>query len=394
MKLIDLVTAVIFNKMARLKYLGCLCAVAVSVVGSIIPRALVKRDIPETVLFTAPADYTSSQVLYARTVQLSDGSILATWENYSPEPPPVYFPIYRSTDSGATFQNFSTIQDQVNGWGLRYQPFLYELPADWAGYKAGTIIAAGNSIPTDLSLTKIDVYYSTDCGLTWTFASSVANGGEATPENGKTPVWEPFLLLFEDQLICFYSDQRDPLYGQKLTHQTTKDLVSWDPTVDDVTYPEYEARPGMTIVSHLPNDQWIITYEYGEAPDVSFAVYYKLADSPLEFGPATGYPVITTDGVQPVSSPYNIWVPGGPGGDNGTIIVNGMSSGDLYLNTELAAPGSRWTAVPSGQSPAYTRSLTALDDYQSLLIMGGDMLDKDPPRTVTYSVKTLKDITG
>ena len=48
-------------------------------------------------------------------------------------------------------------------------------------------------IPTDLSETKIDVYASTDAGYTWEFVSSVARGGEALPNNGLTPIWEPFI---------------------------------------------------------------------------------------------------------------------------------------------------------------------------------------------------------
>lgn len=51
---------------------------------------------------------------------------------------------------------------------------------------------------------------------TWTFVSHVAHGGEALPDNGLTPVWEPFLMLYKGQIVCYYSDQRDSLHGQKL----------------------------------------------------------------------------------------------------------------------------------------------------------------------------------
>lgn len=147
------------------------------------------------VIFTPPANYTSPRVLYPRTVELRDGSLLATWENYSPEPPAVYFPIYRSTDNGSSWTSIARVTDQTpSGWGLRYQPFLYELPADVGAFKAGTVLCAGNAIPTDLSRTQIDVYASTDGGLTWAFVSHVAAGGTAHPNNGQTPVWEPFLL--------------------------------------------------------------------------------------------------------------------------------------------------------------------------------------------------------
>src|SRR5215510_3616230 len=102
-------------------------------------------------IFAPPSNYTNPRVLYPRTVELTDGTLLATWENYSPEPPTVYFPIYESKDLGASWKLISRVEDRVNGWGLRYQPFLYELPEDVGAFRAGTILCAGNSIPTNLS---------------------------------------------------------------------------------------------------------------------------------------------------------------------------------------------------------------------------------------------------
>lgn len=167
-----------------------------------------------TVVFTPPSTYTAPRTLYARSVELADGSILATWENYSPEPPAVFFPIYKSTNGGQTWANFSSIKDTQNGWGLRYQPFLYVLPTAFAGFAKGDILAAGSSIPTDLSITQIELYVSRDSGKTWTFVSHIARGGTANPTNGYTPVWEPFLLLVDGQLVVYYSDQRDTAYGK------------------------------------------------------------------------------------------------------------------------------------------------------------------------------------
>jgi hypothetical protein len=158
-------------------------------------------------------------VLYARTVELEDGVLLATWENYSPEPPLVYFPIFRSTDGGETWKEISKVTDQVNGWGLRYQPFLYEMPVSVGKYPAGTILCAGNSIPTDLNYTRIDVYASLDKGYSWEFVSHVASGGAAIPNNGIPAIWEPFLMVYDGQIVIYYSDQRDPAHGQKLVHQ-------------------------------------------------------------------------------------------------------------------------------------------------------------------------------
>jgi hypothetical protein len=206
------------------------------------PQSAPFSDFNNNVVFKPTENYTSWKTLYARTVQLSDDSLLITWEDYPPEPPPDYFPIYRSTDGGASWSEYSRVNDTVNGWGLRYQPFLYLLPYDFGGYPAGTVLVAGVSTPDDLSASKIDMYASMDNGLTWEFVSHIAMGGTEIASNGNPAIWEPFFLMYgNEQLICYYSDQRDPAYGQKLVHVTTSDLRTWGEVVDDVTYPEYTA---------------------------------------------------------------------------------------------------------------------------------------------------------
>jgi hypothetical protein len=94
-----------------------------TLVVSLLPlvSAAPKQKAPETfterVVFTPPDNYTDPRVLYARTAQFEDGTLLATWENYSPEPPPVYFPIFRSTDNGYSWKEISRVQDTANGLG-------------------------------------------------------------------------------------------------------------------------------------------------------------------------------------------------------------------------------------------------------------------------------------
>lgn len=142
-------------------------------VGSVLaaPKLAPFSTFSNVTVFVPPSNYTDPGVLYARTVELEGGVLLATWENYSPEPPLVYAPIFKSVDGGESWKEIAKVQDQVNGWGLRYQPFLYELPTNVGKYQAGTILLATNSIPTDLNFTKIDIYASRDKGYTWEFVS-------------------------------------------------------------------------------------------------------------------------------------------------------------------------------------------------------------------------------
>jgi hypothetical protein len=118
--------------------------------------------LPLTTIYSPPSSYKIPQVLYARTLLTSDNALLATWEDYGPEPP--FFPIFESKDEGITWSEIGRVKDQKNGWGLRYQPFLYELPEDYGGFPAGTILCAGSAIPADLSVTQLELYASTDKG--------------------------------------------------------------------------------------------------------------------------------------------------------------------------------------------------------------------------------------
>ncbi|KAF2669752.1 BNR/Asp-box repeat protein [Microthyrium microscopicum] len=327
------------------------------------------------VIYKPPSNYKIPRVLYARTVLLnhtknSPGTILATWENYSPEPP--YFPIHRSTDQGKTWKEISRVYDQVNGWGLRYQPFLYELTESVGDYEAGTILLSGSAIPEDLAQTQIDLYASTDSGVTWKFVSHVARGGKALPDNGLTPVWEPFLMVHNHKLVLYYSDQRDPKHGQKLVHQVTSDLKTWEPPVDDTSVEEYKARPGMTTIAELPNGQFILTFEWCGADEGGCPVHYRLSKDPLDFQNSPYYALKTRDRFAPNGSPYVVWTP--EGGSHGTIVVSSGGREEVFINKNLGNPGD-WVKVSTGAPTSYTRSLMAMADRKNILIVGGGVLN-------------------
>jgi len=344
-------------------------------------------------VYTPASNYTDPRVLYARTVELEKGVLLATWENYSPEPPLVYFPIYKSVDGGESWKEISKVTDQVNGWGLRYQPDLYVLPKRVGKFPAGTILCSGNSIPTDLSLTKIDVYASRDKGHTWEFVSSVARGGAAIPNNGIPAIWEPFVMYYKGQIVLYYSDQRDPAYGQKLIHATSKDLLTWSADVEDVVSATYTDRPGMTTVVQLPNGKYMMTYEFGGGPTIpagtayKFPVYYRINDSPLDFNKSVSLPIYTNDKIQPEGSPKVVWSP--VGGVNGTIIVSCGTKSQVFINQALGDVNA-WRTVPTPEGVSYTRHLRVLSNPNYLLIMGGGVLPPSTTNKVTVSVIDLK----
>ncbi|WP_330285724.1 RICIN domain-containing protein [Streptomyces sp. NBC_00576] len=346
---------------------------------------------PSQTMYTPPSNAPSPGSFYPRALRLqhngsANGTILSTFEQYTTGTP--VFPIYRSTDNGNAWTKISDIADTQNGWGMRWEPELFELPTAMGDFPAGTILAAGASVPSDRSAIKIDVYASTDRGLTWTFVSNIATGGPAfdTNGNGNTPVWEPFFLYANGKLIVYYSDQRDSAYGQKLVHQVSTDGRTWGPVVNDVAMPTYSQRPGMATVAKLPNGNYVMTYEYGGSAAGNFAVYYKISADPEAFNSVTGIPLRATDGTVPTSTPYITWLP--TGGPNGTLVVSAYSTGDLFLNTANGAADT-WTRINSTVVGGYSRGLLPLPDGHSLLVLSGGSGGSNVRNPVTYGTIDL-----
>ncbi|MGW2525344.1 RICIN domain-containing protein, partial [Streptomyces sp. NPDC001617] len=363
----------------------------VAAVGTVVLPAAGKAHAlsrPSQTMYTPPSNAPAPGSLYPRAIRLehsgsANGTVLATFEQYTSGTP--VFPIYRSTDNGNSWTHISDVADTQNGWGMRWEPQLFELPTAMGNFPAGTLLIAGDSVPSDRSATKIDMYASTDHGVSWTFVSNIATGGQATASNGFTPVWEPFFLMNGSRLIVYYSDQRDPAHGQKLVHQVTTDGVNWGPVVDDVAVSAYSARPGMATVAKLPNGNYVMTYEYGGAPEGNFAVYYKISADPEAFGSATGIPLRTTEGTVPCCNPFVTWLP--TGGANGTLVVSAQSSTDLFLNTQNGAANS-WTRIQSTVAGGYSRGMLPLPDGHSLLVLSGGYNDSSV-HPVTYGTIDL-----
>ncbi|KAH7210093.1 hypothetical protein DER44DRAFT_660155 [Fusarium oxysporum] len=107
----------------------------------------------------------------------------------------------------AAHQHQPYYHDQVNGWGMAYQPILYSLPVDCGGYPAGTTIAVGTSLPSNKRYAYIDMYASTDGAKTFKFLSHVAYGpGPETVTNGDKAICEASLLVYKGELIIYYSN--------------------------------------------------------------------------------------------------------------------------------------------------------------------------------------------
>ena len=212
------------------------------------------------------------------------------------------------------------------------------------------------------------------CRHTFEYVSTVAVGGPPNTANGATPVWEPFIWTYEGQLGVFYSDQRDPKYGQKLAHQTTVDLLNWGEVVSDVAEASYTLRPGMTTITEMGNGKFILFYELGFDPEVSYAVHYRIADNPFEFQQAEEMLLKASDGTIAAAGPQTVWTPAG--GPNGTIVTSDSTYSQLFINRAYGDP-SAWLKVASGLGVGYTRNLNIMPGTgnETILVTNGGIYD-------------------
>lgn len=364
------------------------------VIGAVfgaVPAAQAETSGVQTIFTpTSAAGFVDPGVMYARPVTLqhngnANGTILTTFETYTNSTP--HSPVYQSTNGGSSWSYLSQVDDTVNGYGMRWNPDIYELPAALGSLPAGTLLVSGLSMPSDYDSTSILMFDSTNQGKSWSYLSTVAVGGAAYTADPNTQVWEPFLLMYDGQLIVYYSDQRDnSVHSQMLVHQASTDGVNWGSVVDDVAYSAQSARPGMATVAEINGGQWIMTYEYCNAPSGGCPVYYRIASSPLDFASATGTQIVLNDGTDPCCQPYVVWTPSG--GADGTIVVSDGGQTALAVNTD-GGNSADWKSEASNAPGGYSRSLMIMPDGNTVMTLTGGYHNSDYLNQVQFAFDNI-----
>ena len=384
-------------------------------------------------------------VLYPKAAALPDGRLVAAFEDStvqsSGSAAGQTIPIYKSDDNGATWQYLTGVKapayassnsayaQYVSNWT---NPYFYVLPQAVGNLAAGTLMLAsvvsgddayyldqvkanGSYTPThdgDRSNTAIALYASTDNGATWSFENIIATGGWSNGYNypatedtyhENDPVWEPYLMVYDNELVCYYSDENDytgyntttgvPTLDpnnstaadadtQILAHRTWDGAAAdaWSGPVVDVSgttvtgpagYSEIGGgRPGMTNVVETSDGEWMMTFEYWGGGD---NVRYKISSNPLDFY-AVGGTAGTGISSLPVTSGSSALAQGGSPVllrlPNGRIVFNAAGSGAVWTDESGSSTGS-WTEQQTTMSAAYSRSLTYVPATGRVEIIGG-----------------------
>jgi hypothetical protein len=297
---------------------------------------------------------TYAKILVLKHSGSYNGTIFVTYDQLTWVNGVQVYPIYKSADNGASWTHVTDIVPSHDFPTLirTSQPFLYELPQASGGLSAGTLLLAGNIMPSDKSSTRIVLYKSTDHGATWSLLSTVDTGGPAiydpSPTSTTSSIWEPSLNLDANgDLVCYFSDERQKVYdstGKDTStsilqavsyHVSTDGGQTWGAEGNVAAIPDDSDRPGMITVTKMGNGQYMATYEVVNQPSQSLntaVVYYKLSSDGITWNAnSLGTQIKLANGRGMGSSPYVRWVPAG--GPNGTVIVSSKwavdSSGNI-----------------------------------------------------------------
>lgn len=303
--------------------------------------------------------------VYPKSAQLPSGRLVASFEKSTVvaatgSADRQTLPVYKSDDHGTTWQPLSEVKapaylssdpqyaKYTSNWT---NPYLYTLPQDVGNLKQGTLLLASvvsgddqyyrehkaadpNWTPSndgDRGDLAIALYSSTDEGASWKVVNVIATGGwqggsagaigqniaAANTHQQVDPVWEPYLMVYQGQLVCYYSDENDytgfnattgvptldpanttDSHGQILAHKTWDGRsAQWSAPVVDIAGLTQSVgggrtqigggRPGMANVVRTRDGKWLLTFEYwGGGANTRYVV----ADNPLQFyrGSPTG----------------------------------------------------------------------------------------------------------
>lgn len=334
--------------------LAGLCALAAAAAPAQPPGATARGR-----LLAQGVGYCSVVRLVDQSDQSRDGRVLLVFERKGMGG----IPLYQRDPGRSQWRFVGNVTDQAHAgkpdWQLRWQPNITVLTRASGPLPAGTVLLAANATRSNdkgqVVAEDLELYASPDGGRTWHYRGSIVQGGGRPEDKDNHGVWEPNIrILGNGLMVAYYSSEQHKAqgYNQLLAHKVSRDGGrTWGSEHIDVAIPGGVERPGMAVVTHLPNGQYVMSYEDIDGPQNGH-VYLKFSKDGLDWGnPADrGTPVQTQAGAWPAATPIVEWLPVG-GSDGVLVVLAGRAGGGgdpggrtMYWNDDLGR-GPWWEAA-------------------------------------------------
>jgi hypothetical protein len=266
--------------------------------------------------------------------------------------------LYRSTDEGHTFTYLASV-GSADGSKERCCSTVYELPRKMGKLRAGTLLYSGSFFAGDVP--AIEIYTSIDEGAHWKYLTTPVKAGDK--HHG---LWEPeFTTARDGSLVMYFSDETDACCSQKLAQMRTRDGMHWSAKQDTVASSSQKDRPGMAVITRLPDKTYFMSYEIC-GPVAHCQVYFRHSADGWNFGDAAdfGIKAVTAAGQYFAHAPANIFDP-----VSGQILLVGQvlyeadgsvsgQNGRLLFTRSVSDGDGAW-----GTRPAPVAIPTAYDNY-------------------------------
>lgn len=297
--------------------------------------------------------------------------------------------IYSSSD-GKTFTQRGVIHDSDFASGLCCGT-LYELPSQVGSLAAGTLLWSGSvGGQSSTQPMQLKIYKSADGGATWSYLSNCAT--TTNPRGVGGGLWEPeFEIASDGALVCIYSDETQPDHSQLLQEVRSYDGINWQNATFAVASANPQDRPGMAVVTKLPDETYFMSYEVCGSKACS--AFSRTSSNGWNWGDPTnmGTKIVTASGQWFEHAPTNVWAPSATSA-NGTILLIGqmmydasgsVSGGNgLTIFTNHSTDGNGiWSTMPApiqvptaynNYCPNYSSSLLPSVDGTSVLEFASD----------------------